>query len=179
MNIICIKSFYKLYPSNIILENFNSSAASSSWSASELLLAQAVSSTENHKYDDGAIRLYLEAVVYTHRKTYKISQIRLIFTSQVLKLQKDSENSKMKLTIFFTIFVLAATIDASRPSKSEICTFQNCSSCDIVLKNTHNKKFGKFIPQCRNMMQSQGCCQKFMLCEVLGECVPRFLQYYH
>ena len=39
-NFICIKSFYKLYPSNIILEIFNSSAASRSLSASELLLTK-------------------------------------------------------------------------------------------------------------------------------------------
>ena len=44
-------------------------------------LTQAVSQTENLRIDDGAIWYSSEAVVFAHRKTYKISQIRFIFTS--------------------------------------------------------------------------------------------------
>ena len=85
----------------------------------------------------------------------------------------------MKLTI---ILFLIASINASRLrsvlSKSELCSFQNCNSCDIVLKNTQNKRFGRAIPQCRNLMRSQDCCQKFMLCDVMMECIPQFMQFY-
>ena len=83
----------------------------------------------------------------------------------------------MKLTI---LIMLVATIGASRFqfAKSEICTFRNCNSCSIVLKNINNKKFGRAIPQCRKLMQTHDCCQKFKRCDVLLECIPKFLQYY-
>ena len=83
----------------------------------------------------------------------------------------------MKLSI---LLIFVATIDASRFksvfAKSEICTFQNCNSCEIVLENKHIKKIGRAIPACKNLMQN--CCQKFKCCDVLLECIPRFLQYY-
>ena len=47
----------------------------------------------------------------------------------------------MKLT---TVLFLIGTINASRVksflTKSEMCSYQNCNSCDIVLKNTHTSK---------------------------------------
>ena len=85
----------------------------------------------------------------------------------------------MKLTM---VLFLIATMKASRVksflTKSEMCSYQNCNSCDIVLKNTHIKKLGRAIPQCRNLMRSHDCCQKFMFCDVMMECVPQFMQFY-
>ena len=80
----------------------------------------------------------------------------------------------------FSIFLLLATtaIEAYRPSTAEFCTYKNCNRCEIVLQNTQNPGYGRFIPICKNIMKIQGGCQKYKRCDVLGECVPRFLQYY-
>ena len=75
---------------------------------------------------------------------------------------------------FLHLFIAVSMIEA----KSEFCSFQNCKRCEIVLTNTNNRQFERFIPQCRKVMGANDCCQDYMQCDILSECIPRFRRYY-
>ena len=73
------------------------------------------------------------------------------------------------------LFTLLISMALAKFSKTDYCTFRNCDNCDIVLK-TDKKGFiyNRFGPKCRTMMNQSSCCQKFMICDPLMECIPHF-----
>lgn len=104
--------------------------------------------------------------------TYKLSNER--FYHQQVNFRFVVSKFIMKL-----LYLFIAIVSAGKKVDTDYCSFKNCSRCDIALKS--DKKgviYNRFGPQCRLMMNEPTCCRKFMICDLLTECIPRFRRGY-
>ena len=80
----------------------------------------------------------------------------------------------MKLQIFF--FAAIAAINTQ--TRSQICSFQNCDLCQTFLLLRTKNEHPAYVTKCKNFMKLGNCCQNYMRCDILTECVPRFFTYF-
>ena len=58
------------------------------------------------------------------------------------------------------------------------CSFRNCDSCQTFLTSGYKNDYPTFVLKCKHFMEFGNCCQKFMRCDVLVGCIPRFYKHF-